>query len=128
MAVAVPRVRVLIVDDSEAVVTVLQMMLAGKVEIVGTARTGCDAIELSRQLLPDVVLLDLGLPDASGLEVLKKLKEERAEVRVLVLSGGFDGAEQARDLGAEDFLLKGSESRDSLCRKVISPSLPGSTG
>jgi len=71
-----PAIRLLVVDDPLMVREGLRSTLGGEeIEIVGEAATGQDAIRAVAELSPDVVLLDLGLPDMEGLRVLHQLKE-----------------------------------------------------
>lgn len=113
-----PPIKLLIVDDSRAIVSLLRLSLAGAVEIVGAAATGAQAVAMSRELQPDVILLDMHLPDINGVAVLEKLLVDRPEVRVLLFAGSTDYIERALALGAEDCLLKGSSSRDSMIAKI----------
>lgn len=121
-----PPVRLLIVDDSRAVVSLLRLSLAGAVEIVGAAATGAEAVAMSRDLEPEVVLLDMHLPDQNGVAVLEKLLSDRPDLRVLVFAGSTDHIESALALGAEDCLLKGSSSRDSMIAKIKGTKAPAS--
>jgi DNA-binding NarL/FixJ family response regulator len=77
-------------------------------DLVGEASGAADALELARQLAPDVVLLDILLPDAIGIRVIRQLKDIRQETKVIVLTT-FDDDEYlfgAFREGAEGFLLK----------------------
>jgi two-component system response regulator NreC len=76
------------VDDHEVVRTGLRMLLESQTElkIVGEASTGAEALELCHRLLPDVVVMDLTLPDASGIEVTRLIKERMPQVSVVALT------------------------------------------
>lgn len=106
---AVP-LRLLVVDDHPVVREGLRSMLAGTaIEVVGEAGTATEAIRLATDVDPDVVLLDLGLPDLDALSAVARLKQVRAEAAVLVLTMHDDpalvrGAVQA---GAAGYVLKG---------------------
>jgi DNA-binding NarL/FixJ family response regulator len=80
--------RVLLVDDHELVRQGVAAMLlnADGIEVVGEARTGREAIEATRRDLPDVVLMDVRMPDMDGLEATKKIKEERPRTAVIMVT------------------------------------------
>ncbi len=81
-------IRLLLVDDHEVVRSGLKMLLEGDgtVEIVGEAGTGSDAINQVSMLIPDVVLMDIGLPDLSGIEATTEIKRLWPEVAVVALT------------------------------------------
>jgi DNA-binding NarL/FixJ family response regulator len=109
-------IRVLLADDHAMVRTGLVEMLAGsEAEVIGTASTGKQAVQLTEKLKPDVVLLDLRLPEMDGLEVLERIRQRHPQVRVVILTAYDNPTYMARAaaLGANDFLLK-SASRDEL--------------
>jgi two-component system, OmpR family, KDP operon response regulator KdpE len=99
--------RVLVVDDEPAIVRAVQTNLSRHEFQVGTAATGQEALEGLERFRPDVLLLDLGLPDMDGLEVIREIRRH-ASTPIIVLS--VRGAErdkvQALDLGADDYLTK----------------------
>lgn len=100
--------RVLVVEDDPALAVFLQkgLMLEGhEVERVGD---GQSALEAAAQQAPDLVVLDLGLPQRDGTEVLGQLRKDLPGSLVLVLTGRSDVHERVRclDLGADDFVLK----------------------
>ena len=102
--------RVLLVDDHELVRQGVAAMLnkADGIEVVGEARTGREAIEATRRDLPDVVLMDVRMPDMDGLEATKRIKEERPRTAVIVVTM-HDNPAYLRDAvraGAAGYLLK----------------------
>ena len=102
--------RVLIVDDSVEIRRRIVAMLAesGQIQIVGQAGNGREAMEALERLRPDTIILDIRLPDQSGIEILKQVKTRQPEVMVVMLTN-FDSAqyrEQCRRLGADHFLNK----------------------
>lgn len=112
--------RVAIVDDSEEVRQVFRAALeAGAFEICAEAAGGREAIELAARLKPDVLLLDLSMPDMGGLEALPLIRAASPGTRVVVLSafGRRRYAQQAEDLGAAGFLEK-HHPVDSLCARL----------
>lgn len=104
-------IRVLIVDDSALIRQMLTRALSmdPRVEIVGTARNGVEAIEKARQLSPDVVTLDIEMPELTGLEALPHLRK-LTDARVVMLSSldDPDTTYRALSLGAVDFIPKPS--------------------
>jgi two-component system, OmpR family, KDP operon response regulator KdpE len=99
--------RVLVVDDDPAMQRTLGIGLRARGYDVLPARDGRTAVEACAEDDPDVVLLDLGLPDLSGVEVLRTVRET-SHVPVIVLSArhGSDDKVQALDVGADDYVTK----------------------
>src|ERR1041385_7458658 len=99
--------RLLIVDDDPSIVTGLQALLEGEWE-VQTAMNGRDARSTFAAFSPDVALLDVGLPDVSGLELLHDLKMYSQAVAVIMMSGvgTMDRVIESLRLGAETSLQK----------------------
>lgn len=104
------EIRILIADDHFLVriglLTSLQM--DPDLKIIAEASTGGQALELYRQHLPDVVLMDLRLPDLSGIEVTSRLRKEFPEAKVIIISS-YDGEEdiyRSFQAGARAYLLK----------------------
>jgi DNA-binding NarL/FixJ family response regulator len=110
-------ISVLLVDDHPVVREGLRSMLADTAtEVVGEAGTAGEGIRLAVEVAPDVVLLDMALPDLDGLTAVKRIKQVRPETVILVLTMHDDptlvrGAVQA---GASGFLLKGANRRELL--------------
>jgi DNA-binding NarL/FixJ family response regulator len=101
--------RVLIVDDHPLTRDALRGLLtASGFDVVGEASTGAEAVELVGELLPDLVLLDLGMPDMDGLEALPKLRQRAPATEVVVLTAAADDASllAAIRAGASGYLLK----------------------
>ncbi|PIE18093.1 MAG: DNA-binding response regulator [Proteobacteria bacterium] len=107
------RIRLLIVEDQLRILDRQRKLLDGypdELEIVGTARNGRDAVDLCEAHQPDVVLLDLGLPDIDGIEVTRRIRKRWPDTEILIFTI-FD--EEARVLdavraGASGYLLKGA--------------------
>jgi len=110
-------VKLLIADDHEVIRTGLASLLAGSnIEIVGEAANGKEAVKQAEQLRPDVILLDIRMPDGDGLATLEKLRAKVPESRVVMLSTYDNPTYIARAvaLGASDYVLKGSSREDLL--------------
>lgn len=103
-------IRVVIADDHEMVRRGLVMFLdtAPDVTVVGQAATGAQAVRLCRQLQPDVVLMDLLMPDMDGLTAIATIKESQPDIRIIALTSFHDDALVPRVLqsGAIGYLLK----------------------
>jgi DNA-binding NarL/FixJ family response regulator len=130
-------IKVLVVDDHpvwrEGIKNDLER--SGVAEVVGQASDGGEAVELALELMPDVVLMDLQLPNLSGAEATRLIVDEAPHVKVLVLSASAEEADvlEAVKSGASGYLLKSSTSqevRDAIGRvvtgdAVFTPSLAG---
>ncbi|MDE2490339.1 MAG: response regulator [Elusimicrobia bacterium] len=112
-----PRKRLLIVDDEPAILRFLRPAMTAAGFDVAEARTGRAALELAAARRPDVVLLDLGLPDMDGLEVLKDLRRWTA-APVIVLSARGEESDKIAglDSGADDYLTKPFGTEELLAR------------
>jgi DNA-binding NarL/FixJ family response regulator len=105
----------LIADDHEVIRKGLTSLLAGSdIEIVGEAATGKDTVKLAERLRPNVVLLDIRMPDGDGLSTLERLRSKLPETAVVMLSTYDNPTYVARSvaLGAADYILKGSSRED----------------
>jgi DNA-binding NarL/FixJ family response regulator len=106
-----PRVRILVVDDHPMVREGLRGMLstASNLEVVGEAGTAYDAVAQAQALQPDVILLDIQLPDMDGVTVLPQLKRVAATAHVLMVTMHEETAYmlQAVMAGAAGYILKG---------------------
>ncbi len=123
------RIRVLVVDDHAIVRQGLVRLLAAEpdFEVVGEASGGLAAVDLARQLLPDVVVMDVRMRDGDGIEATRRMHAELPEVRVIGLSM-FDEAEQGemmRRAGAVAYVCKIAPS-DTLI-SAIRACRPGSS-
>lgn len=109
--------RILIVDDEPAIRRFLRSSLIAAGFAVEQAETGADAITLNRQLKPDLVILDLGLPDLDGLDVIRQLRAT-SSVPIIVLSVRNDesGKVVALDNGADDYVTKPFGVEEMLAR------------
>lgn len=99
--------RVLVIDDEPAILRILKSTLKAAGYRVETAENGSDAVRLVARQAPDLILLDLGLPDLDGKDVIQTLRAWTS-VPIVVLSARHDQAERitALDLGADDYVTK----------------------
>jgi DNA-binding NarL/FixJ family response regulator len=111
-------VRVIVADDQHLVRSGFQMILSGHedLEVVGEASTGIEAVELTARLAPDVVLMDIRMPDLDGIEATRRIVAGHPEsgVKVVILTT-FDLDEYVYDAlrsGASGFLLKDAPAEE----------------
>lgn len=114
-------IRILVVDDHPVVRDGLVAMLRTQpdFEVVGEAGTGMDAVRWALSLRPDLMFLDLELPDLDGVEVIRRVRAQAPQVRIVVFTA-FDRDEQivgAIRAGAEGYLLKGAP-REQVFRAI----------
>ena len=104
------RVRVLIADDEALFVETIEALLAedDRVEVVGKAADGEEAVKLARSLEPDVILMDISMPTLDGIEAARKIREHVPAARILVLTGSSISADidRSRQAGVSAFLTK----------------------
>lgn len=105
-----PRPAVLVIDDSDLIHDVLAVRLRPEEVLLHRANSAADGVARARELAPDLILLDLTLPDATGFEVLRRLKEEpaTAQVPVIFLTAAADTEVKVKafDAGAVDYVTK----------------------
>jgi len=100
--------RILLVEDDEDIGTELSQALLGQGHRAGLARTGAEALPAATSEPPDLILLDLGLPDIDGVVLCRRLRAAVPEAIIVVLTartGEFDVV-AALDAGADDYLMK----------------------
>ena len=109
-------IRVLIVDDHAIVRDGICALLATKpdIEVVGEAGNGREAVSKAQSLLPDVILMDLMMPEMDGIEAIRRIVARQPGARILVLTSfaADDKVFPAIKAGAMGYLLKDSESKD----------------
>jgi DNA-binding NarL/FixJ family response regulator len=108
--------RILLADDHEVVRRGLSVLLRARSgwEVCGEASNGREAVEKALELSPDVVILDVGMPNLNGLEATRQIIKAKPETRILILTLHDSGA-LVRDVvnaGARGFLLKSDAARD----------------
>ena len=112
----VGSMRVLVVDDHQAFRHALTsaLSLVDDIEVAGQAGGGLAACQEAEQLDPDVIIMDLSMPDLSGIDAMKRIHERRPDLPVVILTAhADDGTErEAREAGASGFVAKGTGLRD----------------
>ncbi len=111
------RLKILVVDDEPEIRKFLHAALDSRDYTVGEAATAAEAIKLLSVHPPDLLILDLGLPDRDGLEVLKELRGWNALPVIVLSAGGLEQAKvEALEAGADDYLTKPFGAAELLAR------------
>jgi DNA-binding NarL/FixJ family response regulator len=104
------RIRVLIADDHRLFAEALEAILGAdrRIEVVGTAGDGREAVALYKELEPDVVLMDISMPVMDGIEAARAIREDRESARILMLTGSNSrtDVDRARQAGAAGYVTK----------------------
>ena len=116
-------VRIVIADDHQVIREGIRAIVdtaSGEIEIVGEAKTGTEAVRLAETLRPDVVLLDIQMPEADGVEATRRIREAHLPSAVLILTTFDDDARirSAIQAGAIGYLLK-DVAKDELLHAII---------
>ena len=103
--------KVVLADDEKKILLLLQKLIDWErlgYEIVGTANDGLRALELVRELHPDLLITDVRMPGCSGIELIQQAKELQPDLHFIIISGyrQFEYAQNALKYGVEDYLLK----------------------
>jgi two-component system KDP operon response regulator KdpE len=131
MTMSTPKVTVLVIDDEVQIRRLLRITLEAAGMTVVEADSGRIGLEEAARAHPDAVVLDLGLPDLSGLEVLRRLREwSKVPVLILTVVAGESDKVAALDAGADDYLTKPFGSAEltarlrAILRRVIDENEP----
>jgi DNA-binding NarL/FixJ family response regulator len=128
-------ISVLLVDDHPVVIEGLRKVLAtaGDIDVTGEAHDAAGALEQARALKPDVILLDLRMPGATGVHATRRLREQNSRSAVIILTSYGDQAyvRQAIEAGADGYLLKSTPPEQLIAairnaargRRQLSPEL-----
>jgi len=123
------KLRILLADDHQIFRQALRIMLETEpdLEIVAEAGDGLEVIRLAREMLPDIVVMDIGMPNLNGIEATRQLLADNPRVKVMALSTHSDGAIVAKMLkaGASGYMLK--ESAFSELMEGIAAMMEGKT-
>ncbi|MDX1663165.1 MAG: response regulator transcription factor [Candidatus Promineifilaceae bacterium] len=109
-------IRVIVADDHYLVRQGVRNLLetAEDIEVIGEAENGQEALELVEQLRPDVVVMDVSMPEMNGIKATQMIRDLNTEVQVVILSmyGSHDLVQEALNTGAIGYLLKRSTTLD----------------
>lgn len=102
------KIKLLIADDEFEFASTLVARLELRGFSVNMVNSGIDALEAVKAHAPDVLLLDLKMPDLDGLEVLARLREDFLDLKVIILTGhgSFEAGKEGMELGAYDYIMK----------------------
>jgi DNA-binding NarL/FixJ family response regulator len=107
------QIRVLLAEDHPLYAETLALVLGfdDRIEVVGQAADGAEAVELALELRPHIVVMDVHMPRLDGIEATRRLRAELPGVQVMMLSSSdaLDDIERARDAGAAAYLTKDSD-------------------
>jgi len=111
-------VRVLVVEDDEEIAQVLQRALRLEGYEVKVAGDGVQALDDVHAFLPDLIVLDLGLPRLDGIDVARRLRRDEDDTPILMLTArdALDSRVEGLDVGADDYLVKPFERQELLAR------------
>ncbi len=118
MDTAARPVRVLVVEDDEEIAQVLQRSLRMEGYEVKLAGDGVQGLEEAHAFLPDLIVLDLGLPRLDGVDVARRLRDDGDSVPILMLTArdALESRVEGLDVGADDYLVKPFERQELLAR------------
>lgn len=110
------KINVMIADDHSLIREGLKQLLEfdGTIKVVGEASNGLECLDRLDVYNPDVLLLDINMPEMNGIEVLKKMKDRNLQIKVLILTvhNETDYLMKAVDIGVDGYILKDSESSE----------------
>ena len=110
------KIKLVIVDDEKLIRSGLKMMLEGydNLEIVALAKDGKEGYELAKEFNADIVLMDIRMPEYSGLDGIRFIKNSELETKILILTTfrDVDYIIEAMNLGASGYLLKDSSDKE----------------
>lgn len=111
------KISVLLIEDDKSISSFISTSLEGNDHKVNTAASGKEGLSLAASFCPDVILLDLGLPDMDGLEVLRKIRSW-SSVPIIIISARIKEQEKvmALDLGADDYITKPFGTNELMAR------------
>ena len=121
------KIKVMIADDHSLIREGIKQLLEfdGSIEVIAEASNGVDCLEKLENITPDVLLLDINMPEKNGLEVLDEVKRKNYKVKVLILTvhNELEYLLKAIDIGVNGYILKDSESVE--LKKAIKSVLSG---
>lgn len=109
-------VQVIIVDDHKLVTDCISLFLKGAndIEVIGVVHSGKDALTMLKKLTPEVILLDISMPEMSGIELTEAIKKKYPDIKILILSmhSDYNNISDAIDAGADGYVPKDVSSEE----------------
>ncbi|MBI1278673.1 MAG: response regulator [Anaerolineaceae bacterium] len=116
------RIRIMIVDDQDVVRRGLNLFFASidEIELVAEAANGVEAVQLCDEIVPDVILMDLMMPEMDGVAATTIIRQKHPQIQVIALTSAYDDAtlRHMLDAGASGYLLKNA-SVDELKKTIL---------
>jgi CheY-like chemotaxis protein len=114
------RPRVLLAEDHEGVAKALCRVLALDFDVVGNVPDGSAVLEAAQRLRPDMIVLDLNLPNVNGLEACRRITQVNPQAKIIVFTAMNDPGvrQQCLDVGASAFLFKGDDDLVSTMKRL----------
>lgn len=110
------KIKIIVVDDHSFIIDGIKAMLGSEpdIEIIGSGSNGKEAIELNRKLSPDVIVMDISMPEMNGIDATKEIKSHNKKVQILALTQHEDSEYifQFFKAGGEGYLLKNSKKEE----------------
>jgi CheY-like chemotaxis protein len=114
--------KILIVEDEEILYNLLQRKLEAEGYEVSIAKDGVEGLEMIKEMKPDLILLDIIMPNKNGFEVMEEIQDDKAskDIPIIVISNSGQPVEidRAKELGAKDWLIKTEFDPQEVIKKV----------
>jgi DNA-binding NarL/FixJ family response regulator len=110
----VSKIRIVVADDHEEMLRLVKEVLQPEFEVVATVRNGRDLLHAIKNFKPDVIIADISMPEMSGIEATRKIVEEDAEAKIILLTMHTDRAmaEEGISAGAKGYVFKLAAGRE----------------
>jgi two-component system, NarL family, invasion response regulator UvrY len=111
---ALSKIKVAIVDDHEDMLSIFKDILEPEFDVVAAVRTGRALLKSLKEIKPDIIIVDINMPEMSGFELTRKILQEDIEARIILLSAHKDRqiVEEGFSSGAKGFVLKHTAYED----------------
>ena len=103
------RISIIIADDNDMMRSILRGMLRGEeYDVIGEARNGLTAVEMAERLKPDIICMDVMMPEKNGIEALVEIKRANPEIEIIMVTGNSDPetVQESIQNGACGFIIK----------------------